>query len=162
MNFNFAAKQALRSAPSWGDTRQSVIDPGNVWFRMVSRPASERPRRPFRFRPQESAIHTLGQRHALAPARSQVGLSPVGRHSRPNVGNVAVGSRSHGRQRTATVCQQRTLASAPTRIGEPPSKFAEPTRRNLPSPFRRYRRTMVMSSSSPESRRTRSSMASPD
>ena len=58
--------------------------------------------------------------------------------------------------------QQRTSAAAPTGIGEPHAKFAEPTRRNLPRPFWRYGRTIVMSSSSPEPRRTRSSMASPD
>ena len=29
---------ALGAEPPWGNTRQSVIAPGNVWFRIVSRP----------------------------------------------------------------------------------------------------------------------------
>ncbi len=83
-------------------------------------------------------------------------------HQTSNVRSWVKSRRGAGVVGTSGFSQQWTLASASTRIREPPSTFSEPTRHYMPNSFRRYGRTTVMSSSSPELRRTRSSIASPD
>jgi len=42
------------------------------------------------------AIHTLGHERAFSVALDRVWNAPISRHSRPSVGNAAIGSRSHG------------------------------------------------------------------
>ncbi len=55
------------------------------------------------------AIHTLGQKYAFATVPNQVGFPPVGRRSRPSVGNASVCRRSNAPGRTHALCHKATF-----------------------------------------------------